>query len=146
MSVGLTFCPLHRTYGCDDDGSRTVAVTTNLLIMMHNSQTVRSERNTWALSQQELADLLSISRTALTRLEVETESTSLETAIGLVIVFGLGLDALLPHTYAQIEDAVMKRGAVLDRRLRWKTDEKSLRKLKLLEQMVKRASVRTSHI
>ena len=46
------------------------------------------------------------------------------------------------YTYARVEDEVMKRGAELDRSLRGKTDEKSLRKLELLADMVKRASAR----
>ena len=97
MSAGLTFCPLHQTCESNDDKCRTVAVETNLLVM-HNSHTIRLERKSWALSQQELADLLSITRPALTRLEIETESTSLETAVGLLVVFGPELDALLPYT------------------------------------------------
>ena len=113
---------------------------------MHNTHAIRLKRKSWALSQQELADLLSITRPALTRLEIETESTSLETALGLAVVFGLELDALLPRAYARIEDDVMKRGAELDRCLRGKTDEKSLRKLKLLANMVKRAAARTSGV
>ena len=114
--------------------------------IMHNSHAIRLERKSWALSQQELADLLSITRPALTRLEIETESTSLETALGLVVVFGLQLDALLPFTYARVEDEVMKRGAELDRSLSGRTDEKSLRKLELLADMVKRAAARNSGI
>ena len=109
---------------------------------MHNSHAIRSERKSWALSQQELADLLSITRPALTRLEIETESTSLDTAIGLLIVFGLAPDQILPGTYARIEDEVMKHGAELDARLRGKADAKSLRKLRLLSEMVKRAKAR----
>ena len=111
--------------------------------IMHNSHAIRLERKSWALSQQELADLLSITRPALTRLENETESTSLETALGLVIVFGLDLDILLPRTYARVEDEVMKCGAELDRSLRGKTDAKSLRKLNLLSKMGQRTVART---
>ena len=113
---------------------------------MKNTHAIRLERKSWALSQQELADLLSITRPALTRLEIETVSTSLDTAIGLVIVFGLAPDQILPETYARVEDEVMKHGAALDARLRGKTDAKSLRKLRLLAEMVKRAAARTSGI
>ena len=129
----------------DDDERRAVAVETNLLIMK-NTHAIRLERKSWALSQQELADLLSITRPALTRLEIETVSTSLDTAIGLVIVFGLPPDQILPETYARIEDEVMKHGAALDALLRGKTDAKSLRKLRLLAEMVKRAAARNSGV
>ena len=123
----------------------TVAVDIILLVMPH-SQSVRINRKRWALSQGELAELLGISRPALTRLEIETESTSLETALGLLIIFGLHPRAMLPGTYLLIEEAVMKRAARLDRRLRGKGDDKSLRKVALLSDMVKRATARTNAV
>lgn len=66
--------------------------------------------------------------------------------MGLVIVFGLPPDHILPETYTRIEDEVMTNGAELDGRLRGKTDAKSLRKLRLLSEMVKRATGRTSGV
>lgn len=107
---------------------------------MHIPYSLRIHRRRWALSQQELGDLLGLSRTAITRLENETESTSLATAFGLMVVFGIKANVMQPHIYAQIEDAVMNRAAKLDQTLRGKSDPKSLRKLELLSDMVHRAS------
>lgn len=107
---------------------------------MHIPYSLRIHRRRWALSQQELADLLGLSRTAVTRLENETESTSLATAFGLMVVFGIKPKVMQPHIYAQIEEAVMNRAAKLDETLRGKEDPKSLRKLELLTEMVRRAS------
>lgn len=117
-----------------------------ILFIMHNSHAIRLERKRWALSQEELANLLSITRPALTRLEIETESTSLETALGLLVVFGTDPSTILPRTYARIEEAVMTRAADLDCSLRGKTDQKSLRKLQLLSNMVRQATARTNRL
>ena len=113
---------------------------------MRHLHAIRYQRKKWALSQEELADLLSISRTTLTRLEIETETSRLETMLALLVVFGLEASTLLPRTFARVKEAVMKRAAKLDARLRSKTDAKSLRKLHLLSDMVKRATARINRI
>lgn len=113
---------------------------------MRHSHAIRYQRKNWALSQEELADLLSVSRTTLTRLEVETETARLETMLALLVVFGVEASTLLPRTFGRIEEAVMKRAANLDARLRGRTDPKSLRKLQLLSDMVKRATARVNRI
>ena len=112
---------------------------------MHISQSARPyslrlHRRRWALSQQELANLLSLSRTAICRLENETESTRLVTAFGLMVVFGIKTEVMQQSLYAQVEEAVMCNAAQLDESLRGKTDRKSLRKIELLSDMVKRAT------
>ena len=107
---------------------------------MHIPYPLRIHRRRWALSQQELADLLGLSRTAITRLETESESTRLITAFGLMVVFGIKTEVLQKKLYSQVEDAVMRNAAKLDEKLRDKTDAKSLRKIELLSDMVRRAT------
>lgn len=107
---------------------------------MHIPYPLRIHRRRWALSQKELADLLSLSRTAITRLENETESTRLVTAFGLMVVFGIKTEVLQKSLYTQVEDAVMRKAAKLDEKLRGRTDPKSLRKIELLSDMVRRTT------
>lgn len=106
---------------------------------MSHSQTVRLNRKRTALSQGDLADLLAISQTAISRLEGAAESTTLETALGLQVVFDLQPRLLFHRLYASVEEAVMARATKLDRQLRGKTDAASLKKQRLLGAMVKRA-------
>ena len=107
---------------------------------MHIPYPLRIHRKRWALSQQELAGLLGLSRTAITRLENESESTRLVTAFGLMVVFGIKTEVMQRKLYTQVEDAVMRNAAALDEKLRGKSDLKSLRKIELLDDMVRRAT------
>lgn len=117
-----------------------------LSIIMPHPHAVRNYRKSWALSQSELADLLSITRPALTRLERETETTRLETAIGMLIVFGVDVNEIVPRTFARVEEVVMARAAQLEACLRGKTDKKSLRKRSLLSDMMQRVTGRADRV
>ena len=64
---------------------------------------------------------------------------TLETTLALQVIFGAQPKLLFHERYASIEDAVMRRAAELERKIRGKTDLASLKKLELLESMVKRA-------
>jgi DNA-binding XRE family transcriptional regulator len=113
---------------------------------MYHSHSLHLLRKRWALSQQELADLLSISRSALVRLESGVESIRLVTAHALLVVFGNGQEIRQTDIYLQVEEAVMNKAAKLDGKLRNKSDAASLRKLELLSDMVRRASGRLSNV
>lgn len=106
---------------------------------MTTIRTVRSLRKEFALTQDELADLLSISQTAISRIEGDTEPASLDTALGLQVVFDFEPRLLFHRRYGKIEDAVMRRAAKLDRRVAVQGDPKSLKNQRLLAGMVKRA-------
>ena len=90
--------------------------------------------------------MLSLSRTAITRLENESESTRLVTAFGLMVVFGIKTEVMQKSLYTQVEDAVMRKAAELDEKLRGKTDAKSLRKIELLSDMIRRATGSTREV
>jgi DNA-binding XRE family transcriptional regulator len=113
---------------------------------MYHSHSLQLLRKRWALSQQELADLLSISRSALARLEAGVESVRLVTAYALIVVFGIEGTLQDTEIYPKVEEAVMNKGAALDAKLRNRTDAPSLRKLELLSDMVRRASGRLSDV
>ena len=143
MFATRTECPLHQVGANDDDESRPKR-SQLITSFMYHSHSLHLLRRRWALSQQELADLLSISRSALVRLEAGTESIRLVTANALLVVFGNGEEIRQTDTYLQVEEAVMNKAAALDAKLRNKTDPTSLRKLELLSDMVRRASGRLS--
>ena len=88
----------------------------------------------------------SVSRAVTASEELQSTCGGLETALGLLVVFGTAPSTILPRTYARIEEAVMTRAAELDCSLRGKTDQKSLRKLQLLSNMVKQATARTNRL
>ena len=107
---------------------------------MTQKQTVRALRLRAALTQNELADLLGLSQTKISRLEADVATATRETMIALEVIFGASPRSLFPALYDTIESTVMTRAAKLDTKLRGKTDEASIKKLALLSAMVKRAT------
>lgn len=105
---------------------------------MTHIQMVRQTRKRFALSQGELADLLSLSQGEISRLEVDRHVARLETVFALQILFDVEPRDLFPRRYAKVEEVVMRRASKLDRRLRGKSDAASLKKKRLLAAMVKR--------
>lgn len=115
--------------------------------MTHTHRIVFNRKRS-ALTQGELARLLAISQPAISRLEEtgKANNASLETVLGLQVVFGSAPRALFPDLYADIEDAVMMRAAELDLALRDKSDPDSGKKKQLLDAMMKRAIARTNEL
>ena len=107
--------------------------------LMSTISFVRSYRKHYALTQDELADLLALSQTAVSRLEDDPGTGSLDTALALQVLFGLQPGVVFRRLYLRVEEAVMARAARLDRKLRGKTDPDSMRKQQLLADMVDRA-------
>ena len=109
--------------------------------VMTHPQTVQSNRKGSALTQEEVAALLDVSQSTVSRLELEGSSTTLELAFGLQVIFGHQPRVLFSKLYAEIEDAVMRRAAALDKKLRHMTDPRSEKKKRHLASMSKRALV-----
>jgi DNA-binding XRE family transcriptional regulator len=109
--------------------------------MSYNAN-LRGLRARWCLSQDELADLLGIDRTRISRYEKNEEAPSLSTALGLQVVFNEQPRRLFHRTYELIEDAVMQRAADLERSLEDQGDYASTRKRHLLDAMMARATNR----
>ena len=107
---------------------------------MSHPRTVRLARRSSALTQDELADLLAITQTTISRLEDKNESTTLETALGLQVIFDTEPRSFFAKLYERVEEAVMTRAADLDVKIRDKYDSKSRKKQALLNIMVKRAT------
>lgn len=107
---------------------------------------IRFNRNRCALTQNELADLLDISQSTLSEMELLGETAGLESALALQIIFGTQPRQMFAALYARIENAVMTRAALLDEKLRHKIDVKSQRKLRTLAAMVKRATSKANEL
>lgn len=106
---------------------------------MTTVRSVRSCRKHYSITQKELAQLLALSQTAVSRLESNCEPATIETAFALQVIFGIPPNLGFPRLYANIEDDVMMRAAGLDRRLRRKTGVRAQRKRQLLADMAARA-------
>lgn len=101
-------------------------------------------RRKHALTQTELAQLIGISQTSVGRLEVGDDDRihhlRLETAFGLLVVFGRKPERMFLELYAEVEDAVMRQAASLDRSLDGKSDRATEHKRALLADMARRGS------
>ena len=114
-----------------------------ILIAMTNVLSIRRKRREFALSELELADLLGLSEARVCRLEQREVNTRLRTAFGLQVIFAAEPRELFPRTFAEVEEAVMRRAAKLDETLREQTDPISIKKHRLLAAMVERAESAT---
>lgn len=104
-------------------------------ISVHNY--VRTLRKAAGLTQGELAFLINQrSENAVRLFEIGDRVPLLEGALALQIVFGVELKAIFPGYYEQVEDAVMRRGRLLDEQLEDKTDSRSTAVRALLSRMV----------
>ena len=107
--------------------------------MIYNAY-LRGLRRKWALSQQDLAQLLDVTQSRISRYEQEEETPTLAVVYGLQVIFDHSPRSLFERQYLAVQDAVMRRAADLDRTLRNKTDYASGRKRQLLAGMVARAT------
>lgn len=106
--------------------------------MSHHTY-VRRNRLRWALSQEELAALLGVSQSIISRCETPGYVPDVKVALGLQVVFGHSPRAIFPSLYASVEEAVMAKAADLDRSLGRKRDHASDTKRRLLTGMAHRA-------
>lgn len=101
---------------------------------------LRSLRTTWALDQDEVAELLNITQSRVSRYEKGEEPPTLQTALSFQVIFGVPPRRIFPRVYEAIEEAVMRRAAELDNRLSAVSGAKAERKRQLLQDMVARAT------
>lgn len=101
---------------------------------------VQSSRAYWRLSQGELAALVGVSQSRISRLEAGTDQPTLSVALALQIVFGYGPRATFPDLYARIEEEVMRRAADFESGLPNANDRETATKRRLLGRMMSRAT------
>lgn len=111
-----------------------------ILLFMPYHAFLRSLRTRWALSQEDVGELLDVSQARISRYEKGEESPTLHAALGLQVIFGPSPRKLFPYAYTAIEEAVVRRAADLELRLINKTDSASMRKRELLAGMMERAT------
>lgn len=106
---------------------------------MPTLRSVKFYRKHYALTQDDLARLLDLSQTGISRLESDPDAGMLDTAFALQVLFGLPPSHVYWKLHHSVEEAVMARAVALDREVRSKADPDSLRKQQLLADMVDRA-------
>ena len=107
--------------------------------MQHNK--IASLRKSWALTQEELATLLGMTRSNLSRLEVAASSHTLETALALRALFGVGVSLIFPDHDRAAHDAVASRLARFSVEIQGEEGAVADRKRQLLAEFASRASL-----
>jgi len=98
---------------------------------------LRTERLRSGLTQQELAELLGISRSAIAKLE-NARAPSVRIALAVGIVFGLRPHAIFPAYYDTLLDVLLLRAFAIENRLVGKSDPVSERKRAHLNNLINR--------
>ena len=104
---------------------------------------VRRNRKHWALSQDELAQLLGLTQSQTSRIESGESEPDLNVALGLQVIFGRSPRALFTTLYRRAEETVMRAAADMDLEIAGMTDRHSRRKQQLLKSMSERSGSST---
>lgn len=107
--------------------------------MSHHNY-LAQRRQGWALSQRELANLLGVSQSTISRCERGIQHPCIALAMGCQLAFGKDAKKLFPDLYLEIEDAVMRRAARLDRAIRKEVGAPADRKRLFLAKLQERAN------
>lgn len=104
---------------------------------------LRTERRKWALTQKELTFLLGRkSPTHISRLEQGKRLPSADAILACEILFGVAPRTLFPKLYADTEENVMERAAILYEQLEQEGSLPAQRKKEFLSVALKRAITR----
>lgn len=95
-------------------------------------------RKRWGFSQRELAFLLRISSSMLSKLERLERRPTASIVIAAEIIFGASSADVFPSLYEQVETRVMKQAAILYERLEAHRNGKSKEKCRRLLDMIQR--------
>jgi transcriptional regulator with XRE-family HTH domain len=97
------------------------------------------------LSQDEVAELLGVTQSRVSRYEKGEEIPTVAVSFALQVLFGRCPTKFFPAFYSGVEEAVMTRAAALERRLADRKDYLSVRKRHHLEGMMARATHHEGH-
>ena len=103
-------------------------------------------RKQWGLSQPDLASLLGVTGSALSRFENLSRRPTAELIIGAGVIFGHGPKDVFPAFYHDIECTIVDRARAQHDRLESQTDPTTREKLRLLTEIIERASQPTLNI
>ncbi len=107
---------------------------------------LRTLRMHAGLTQPELAGLLGITESALSKFECLALAPTKNLIIGVQVIFGQDARQAFPALYAQSERNIMKRAAAWSVELEQRGDAASKRKLKLLSEMIGRSEPNNTHL
>ena len=96
-------------------------------------------RKSEGLTQAELGALVGCSEDYVRKCERTKKPPTLRFAIGCMIVFRKSIVAIFPQLVDDLHDALARRAAKIDERLRGKKDAKSIKTLRLLSNVAKEA-------
>jgi transcriptional regulator with XRE-family HTH domain len=100
----------------------------------------------WGLTQPELASLLGVTESALSKFETQALAPTKNLILGIEVIFGQTAREVFPALYAQAERNVMRRAAVFSSRLEQRRDAASLLKRRFVAEMIQRAEVDNKHL
>jgi transcriptional regulator with XRE-family HTH domain len=100
----------------------------------------------WGLTQPELAGLLGVTESALSKFESQALAPTKKLMLGVQVIFGQDARKAFPALYAQSERTIMRRAAAFSVRLEECGDAASKRKLKLLSEMIQRSEPNNNHL
>jgi transcriptional regulator with XRE-family HTH domain len=100
-------------------------------------------RKQWGLSQPDLASLLGVTGSAQCRFENLSRRPSAELIIGAEVIFGLAPKEVFPAFYHDIERSIVGRARAMYAHLELQSDPTSREKLRLLTEIIERASQTT---
>jgi transcriptional regulator with XRE-family HTH domain len=103
-------------------------------------------RKQWGLSQPDIASLLGITGSALSRFENRSRRPNARLIAGAEVLFGHGVKDVFPAFYRDIERAIVNRARRQHDRLESKADPASREKLRFLNEIIERASQTTLNI
>jgi DNA-binding XRE family transcriptional regulator len=107
---------------------------------MTHTNHLNYHRRKWALTQAQLADLIGLpARSVISVHERSLAMPSIRIALGYQIAFGTPLEVLFDGLADELEDAIIRRAASLDVKLRGRTDAKAKRQQEFLSNLVNRA-------
>jgi len=93
----------------------------------------------WGLSQPELADLLSISPSLLSKVESLDRRPTAHVILGASVVFGLQGREIFPTAFREIEDEVIERARAIIHDLEQRGDASHKDKIAHLKAVISRA-------
>lgn len=100
-------------------------------------------RKQWSLSQPDLASLLGVTGSALSRFENLSRRPTAELIIGAEVIFGHSAKDVFPAFYRDVERTIVDRARAQYERLESDTDPVTREKLRLLTEIFERASQST---
>ena len=100
-------------------------------------------RKQWGLSQPDLASLLGVTGSAMSRFENRSRRPPAKLIIAADVIFGRGAKDVFPGFYHDVERGIVKRARTQYDRLQSHTDATSRKKLRLLTEIIARASQAT---